>query len=144
MALQCATLEQQSLPIVPQISCGKLPYMSPEVVREDPLDFGVDVYSLGCTLFFIWTGGKLLYEHPSDNCFTFFIRQNGILEAPHVDLDMWLSVPGLPMDWNPLLEKLPLVQDLSDNQRDLLAHMLHIDPVERLTVPEILQHAYLQ
>ena len=144
MALQCAMLEGNTLRIVPQtIASGKWPYMSPEVYRGAELGFGVDVWALGCTLFLLWTG-QHLYEHPSDRCWEFFIENNGIERALHIDMDIWMSVPNLPPDFTPVMVKFPLVQGLDDEQRDLLSKMLHMDPSERITAREILQHGYLQ
>ena len=172
MALRCATLEGNSLSIrLPQSRsrcCGKLPYMSPEVVNgSDVLDFGVDVWALGCTLFLLWTGQRL-YEQPFDRCWEFFIANNGIervgaaalmLHHHHnndgnaidddddnIDMDMMnLAIntnnlpPGLIV---PVMDKSFLVQGLDDLQRDLLSKMLHMDPTKRITAHQILQHGY--
>jgi eukaryotic-like serine/threonine-protein kinase len=37
---------------------GKLPFMSPEQVNKEPLDFHTDIYSLGVVLFYMLSGGK--------------------------------------------------------------------------------------
>jgi serine/threonine protein kinase len=37
---------------------GKLPFMSPEQINRQPLDFRSDIYSLGLVLFYMLSGGK--------------------------------------------------------------------------------------
>ena len=144
MALQCATLEGNTLPIAPQeIACGKFPYMSPEVARGQALDFGVDVWALGCTLFLLWTGTPL-YDQPGDRSFQIYITYNGIADPDQFDYDAFMSNPDLPPDFLDAMAKLPLVQALSDEQRDLLSRIFTVEPTERIRAEQILQHDYIQ
>lgn len=48
MAIRCTTQDGNTLRIAPpDIVCWRRPFMSPEVVRREALDFGVDVWALG-------------------------------------------------------------------------------------------------
>ena len=158
MALRCAQYEGHMFRIVPQEPCGKRRYMSPEVWNSNPLDFGVDVWALGCIFFFIFTGqwtynesmnrhefrGKFLYDQPGDRCWQFYIEGNGIAEAHERNFDGFMIDPNVPIDFIRAVELLPLVQSLTDVQRDLLSRMLQIDPANRIMAEHILQHPYFQ
>ncbi|MGV2436221.1 MAG UNVERIFIED_CONTAM: protein kinase [Anaerolineae bacterium] len=144
MALQCETLEGNTLSIIPQeMACGKWPYMSPEVANGEALDFGVDIWALGCTLFLLWTGQRL-YEQPFDRSWQVYIEHNGIANADDFDYDVYMSDPDLPPDFIQAIAKLPYVQALTDDQRDLLSKMLTEERTERITAEQILQHDYIR
>jgi serine/threonine protein kinase len=145
MALQCAsTLEGSPCRIVPQaMPCGKWPYMSPEVHLNGALDFGVDLWALGCTLFAMWTG-KRLYHLPFDRSWRIFITHNVIADAHQYNCAAFENTPDLPTDFIEAIGKLRDVQELSDAQRDLLSRMLTVEPTARITAEEILQHEYIQ
>ena len=117
--------------------------MSPEVVLGQALDSGVDVWALGCILFLLWTG-KLLYDQPFDRSFQMYITHNGIANAHQFDLDAFMMNPDLLQpDFLDAMAKLPLVQALSDEQRDLLSRIFTIEPTERIRAEQILQHDYI-
>ncbi|KAI2506130.1 protein kinase [Fragilaria crotonensis] len=158
MALRCQRNEGIAFRIEPQNLCGKFPYMSPEVYCSTPLDFGVDVWALGCIFFYVFTGewknnesenrhefrGQHLYEIPGDRCWQYYINGNGLAEARQRNFDGYLNRPGFPADYFREVKLLPVVQRLTDDQRDLLCQMLQVDPENRILVEEILQHPYFQ
>lgn len=143
MALRCTELEGNILPIQPQHPCGKLPYMSPEVARQEPLTSKIDVWAIGVTLFLIWTH-KRLYEQPFDRCWKYFLRDGG-LENDRFDLfPQWQTINDVPEDYLPVIEKLKAVQNLSQSQRRLLAEMLRLDPNNRIRSGDILNRGWYQ
>ena len=132
--------------------------MSPEVWNSNPLDFGVDVWALGCIFFYIFTGqwiynrsmnrhefrGKFLYDQPGDRCWQWFIAGYSIAEVQTRTFDEFLIDPNFPRGFLPAVVLLPLVQSLTDVQRDLLSRMLQIHPASRIVAEDILQHPYFQ
>jgi len=107
--------------IRPQGACGKLPYMSPEIYRSvDPFDSGaVDVWTAGTILFCMLTGNRS-YQRPHRSDPQFHWMTHGL--------------PTLLNDWG---------VELSDDAVDLLKGMLQIEPRNRLTLEEVMAHAWL-
>ena len=158
MSLRCAHHEGTTFRIIRQERCGKPRHMSPEVRLGNPLEFGVDVWALGCIFFYIFTGewtyseamerhqfrGHHLYEVPYDRCWRFYIEGDGIAEAHQRNFDEYMDDPQLPLDFIRVVHLLPVVQSLSEVQRDLLSKMLKIDPENRIMAEDILHHPYFQ
>ena len=136
MALQCPVVEGNVLPITPQNHCGKWPYMSPEVYHFNSLDFGVDVWALGCMLYYFWTRERLYY-HPADFRFSFLFFQGALTIADEGELNQLTNDPDLLLLWDSL-------QGLSVAQLNWLRKMLAINPLERISSAEILQQPYFQ
>ena len=106
----------------PQRCRGKQSYLSPECVREEPLDpFAADVWSLGICLYAMLTG-RLLYTSPRDPAFH-MIARGGIRNVINS------------------YEKYGAV--LSAPAKNLICRMLHADAAKRPTLEEITQHAFL-
>lgn len=154
MSLRCAEYEGNVFRITPQRPpCGKLRYMSPEVWFMAPLDFGVDVWALGCVFFYIFTMGSLardefrgiyLYDMPGDRCWEYYLEGNGLAEARQRNFDQYVNDDDIPADDIRVVRLLPVVQSLSDVQRDLLCQMLDLNPANRIAAEDILQHPYFQ
>lgn len=107
--------------ILPQGTCGKLPYMAPEIYKNrHPFDGGaVDIWTAGTILFCMLTGNRS-YQR-----------------AHATDAQFYWMTHGLTMlldDWN---------VTLSPEAVDILVGMLKIDPRERLTLEEVMQHRWL-
>jgi serine/threonine protein kinase len=108
--------------IKPQGTCGKLPYMSPEIYRNRQ-DFDgvlVDVWTAGTILFCMLTGNRS-YGKPSPSDPQFYWMTNG-LNALLDDWGVQLSPEGV----------------------DLLKGMLQVDPRLRLTTEEVLNHSWFR
>jgi serine/threonine protein kinase len=103
----------------PQGPCGKLSYMSPEVYRNQSFDGeAVDVWSAGVILFCMVTGNRS-YQRPhlTDPQFTWMTR----------------GLSQLLADWK---------VELSPECLHLLQNVLQVDPRLRLTIDEVLNHAW--
>lgn len=106
--------------IAPQGTCGKLPYMSPEIYRNrTPFDgAAVDVWTCGTILFCMVTGNRS-YSRPHDSDAQFYWMTHGITRLLH--------------DWN---------VELTPECVHLLKYMLQVDPRLRLTLEEIIHHPW--
>lgn len=104
----------------PQGACGKLPYMSPEVFRNrDPFDgAAVDLFSSGTILFCMLTGNRS-YQQPHASDPQFYWMTHGLAQLLG-DWKIRLSPEGL----------------------HLLKGLLTIDPRERLTLDEVVNHPW--
>lgn len=104
-----------------QGTCGKLPYMSPEIFRSrHPFDGeAADVWTTGTILFCMVTGNRS-YERPCSSDPQYY----------------WMShdMPKLLSDWN---------VSLSPAGVHLLQNILQVNPRLRLTIQEILNHPWL-
>jgi serine/threonine protein kinase len=113
---------ERRLLIKPQGTCGKLPYMSPEIFRnQDPFDGeAVDIWSLGAILFCMLTGNRS-YHRPDPSDAQFYWMTSGI-ERLLKDWDVNISLEAV----------------------DLLKGMLKLDPRDRFTLHEVMTHAWFQ
>ena len=93
-------------------------WMAPEVVRNEQLDFTADIWSLGCTVIEMATGGPA-WRADSSNPMATMLRIATGDEVP--EFPTYFSLEG----------------------RDFLAKCLERDPQKRWTSEELLQHPFL-
>ncbi len=108
--------------IAPQGTCGKLPYMSPEIYENRvPFDGGaVDVWTAGTILFCMVTGNRS-YARPDNSDAQYYWMTRGLTR--------------LLADWG-------LMDELSTECVDLLERMLQVDARMRCTLEEVLDHPW--
>jgi hypothetical protein len=108
--------------IAPQGTCGKLPYMSPEVYRNRlPFDGGaVDIWTCGTILFCMVTGNRS-YARPHDSDAQYYWMTRGLSR--------------LLRDWG---------IELTTECAHLIKNMLQVEPRLRLTLDEVLNHPWFQ
>jgi serine/threonine protein kinase len=106
--------------IKPQGACGKLPYMSPEILASrSPFDgAAADVWTSGTILFCMITGNRS-YQRPHMTDPQFYWMTQGLRQ--------------LLSDWN---------VTMSEEGIALLQGMLEIDPRKRLTIEEVCNHSW--
>ena len=104
----------------PQGPCGKLPYMSPEIYsNRHPFDgAAADVWTSGTILFCMITGNRS-YQRPHLSDPQFYWMSQGLRQ--------------LLNDWN---------VTLSETGIQMLEGMLHTNPRLRLTLDEVVHHAW--
>lgn len=115
-----ATIRLRRCLFKPQGTCGKLPYMSPEIYRNrDPFDGeAADIWTSGTILFCMVTGNRS-YQRPHLSDAQFYW--------------MTMGLEQLLRDWH--------VQ-LSPDGTHLLKNMLQVDPRLRLTLDEVMNHPW--
>lgn len=96
--------------------CGTILYLAPEVIQGDPLSAAVDMWSIGCIMYLLFTG-----------CFIF----EGEDEPNVVD-----SIKHFCVD---MLEFPDYVPEVA---RDLIRQMLNHDPKKRITAQDAIKHPY--
>lgn len=114
---------QLPLLIRPQGICGKRSYMSPEIIENNApyCGFRSDIWSMGVILFILLTGSAPVdIASPVDSRFRMI--SEGLLGA--------------------MLDQMQI--RLSDEVTDLLMWMLQVIPSKRLSVAEILDHAWFK
>ncbi|KAL7460655.1 hypothetical protein ACHAXS_001100, partial [Conticribra weissflogii] len=107
--------------IKPQGTCGKMGYMSPEIYNNEVFDgFAVDLWGAGTTLYSLLTGYKP-YETPSlENKYFSTIANGNLLRQLR--------------DWN---------VDISDEAGKLLQWMLTLNPRNRPTLAQVMDHEWV-
>eukprot|EP00536_Pseudo-nitzschia_multiseries_P014495 jgi/Psemu1/214888/e_gw1.714.28.1 len=108
--------------ILPQGTCGKWVYMSPEIYRnEEPFDgFAVDMWAAGVILFLMLTGVPP-WEHPCQNDERFYYMTSGYLVQ-------------MLTEWG---------TGLTSDAMDLLQRMLFLDPKDRLSLEQVRAHPWM-
>jgi len=108
--------------IVPQGSCGKLNYMSPEIFANfEAFDgFAIDLWAAGAILYIMLTGFPP-WDTPQLTDMRFEVIVTGRLNE---QLQAWDV-------------------DISDEAADLLQGMLQLDPRNRLTLAQVMTHPWV-
>lgn len=117
----CLRFSPTSL-VTPQGTCGKLPYMSPEIYtnRADWDPVLVDSWTCGTILWCMLTGNRS-YQRAHRSDAQFYWMTHGI--------DRLLT------DWG--------VTHLTAAAKDLLRGLLQIDPRERYTIQDVIEHEWM-
>ncbi|KAL0075285.1 kinase-like domain-containing protein [Phycomyces blakesleeanus] len=98
-------------------SCGSPHYASPEIIKGTPYDGrATDIWSTGVILYVLLTG-HLPFDDPNMGRLLSKIKTGRYRRLPKY---------------------------LSDEARDLLQRLLVVDPKERMTAKDVLQHSWLQ
>ncbi|KDQ17483.1 hypothetical protein BOTBODRAFT_29660 [Botryobasidium botryosum FD-172 SS1] len=98
--------------------CGSLPYVAPELNTSRPYKAEpVDVWGVG-VIFFTFLVGSTPWDEPTVSS----PEYNAYLSGEIYDIDPWSRIKG--------------------DALDLLVNILNPDPVDRFTIPEILEHPW--
>ena len=98
--------------------CGTVHYMAPEVVRRQKYSLAVDCWSLGVILYILLCGSMPFHGKSDD-----------VIEAAIAQGEY--SLEGGP--W----------REVSEEAKDMVRGLLNVDPVQRLTAAQCLEHPWL-
>uniref|UniRef100_A0A672FQ98 Serine/threonine-protein kinase PRP4 homolog n=1 Tax=Salarias fasciatus TaxID=181472 RepID=A0A672FQ98_SALFA len=121
-------------------------YRAPEIIIGKPYDYGIDMWSVGCTLYELYTG-KILFPGSSNN---HMIKLAMDLKGkmPNKEKVTVMSTINPTKD---LLADMIGGQRLPEDQRkkvmqlkDLLDGTLMLDPAKRISINQALQHPFIQ
>jgi len=101
-----------------QQQCGTSGYMSPELIRGAAYSFGVDVWALGVVVFIILGGYTPFFGDDESQC-----ERKVLLGSFEFHPDYWGNV--------------------SEEAKDLIRKMLTVDPKQRISLSDAIQHPWL-
>ncbi|KAF8826573.1 hypothetical protein HHX47_DHR5000070 [Lentinula edodes] len=98
--------------------CGTVGYTAPEIVKDERYSKSVDMWALGCVLYTLLCGFPPFYDE-SINVLT-----EKVARGYYTFLSPW---------WD----------DISAHAKDLITHLLCVDPAQRFTIDEFLAHPWV-
>ncbi|EIW70814.1 hypothetical protein TREMEDRAFT_43386 [Tremella mesenterica DSM 1558] len=99
--------------------CGTVGYTAPEIVKDERYSKSVDMWALGCVLYTLLCGFPPFYDE-SINVLT-----EKVARGYYTFLSPW---------WD----------DISTSAKDLITHLLCVDPAQRYTIDEFLAHPWVK
>ncbi|EJD53774.1 Pkinase-domain-containing protein [Auricularia subglabra TFB-10046 SS5] len=99
--------------------CGTVGYTAPEIVKDERYSKSVDMWALGCVLYTLLCGFPPFYDE-SINVLT-----EKVAKGYYTFLSPW---------WD----------NISPAAKDLVSHLLCVDPAQRYTIDEFLAHPWCQ
>lgn len=97
--------------------CGTVGYTAPEIVKDERYSKSVDMWALGCVLYTLLCGFPPFY----DDCIRALTEK--VAKGYYTFLSPW---------WD----------EISDSAKDLISHLLTVDPEERYSIEEFLRHPW--
>lgn len=97
--------------------CGTVGYTAPEIVKDERYSKSVDMWALGCVLYTLLSGFPPFYDERIN------VLTEKVARGHYTFLSPW---------WD----------DISNSAKDLITHLLCVDPAQRYTVDEFLMHPW--
>jgi serine/threonine-protein kinase RCK2 len=98
--------------------CGTVGYTAPEIVKDERYSKSVDMWALGCVLYTILCGFPPFYDESIE------ILTEKVAKGQYTFLSPW---------WD----------EISVSAKDLVSHLLTVDPEKRYTIDEFLNHPWI-
>ena len=99
--------------------CGTVGYTAPEIVKDERYSKSVDMWALGCVLYTLLCGFPPFYDESIE------VLTEKVAKGSYTFLSPW---------WD----------DISKSAKDLITHLLTVDPEKRFTIKEFLAHPWVQ
>ncbi|EPQ28814.1 uncharacterized protein PFL1_03617 [Pseudozyma flocculosa PF-1] len=97
--------------------CGTVGYTAPEIVKDERYSKSVDMWALGCVLYTLLCGFPPFYDE------SISVLTEKVAKGYYTFLSPW---------WD----------DISEESKDLITHLLCVDPRQRYTIDEFLAHPW--
>jgi hypothetical protein len=97
--------------------CGTVGYTAPEIVKDERYSKSVDMWALGCVLYTLLCGFPPFYDE------SIAVLTEKVARGYYTFLSPW---------WD----------DISGSAKDLITHLLCVDPNQRFTIDEFLAHPW--
>lgn len=98
--------------------CGTVGYTAPEIVKDERYSKSVDMWALGCVLYTILCGFPPFYDESIE------ILTEKVAKGQYTFLSPW---------WD----------EISKSAKDLISHLLTVDPDRRYTIDQFLSHPWI-
>ncbi|CAO3592456.1 unnamed protein product [Absidia cylindrospora] len=98
--------------------CGTLAYTAPEIVRDEYYSKSVDIWALGCVLYTMLCGFPPFYDDSVD------VLTDQVARGDYEFLSPWWDF-------------------ISDGAKDLITHVLCLDPNDRYDIHQFMQHPWM-
>lgn len=98
--------------------CGTVGYTAPEIVKDERYSKSVDMWALGCVLYTLLCGFPPFYDESIE------VLTEKVAKGQYTFLSPW---------WD----------EISDSAKDLITHLLTVDPDKRYTITEFLAHPWI-
>jgi serine/threonine protein kinase len=99
--------------------CGTVGYTAPEIVRDERYSKSVDMWALGCVLYTLLCGFPPFYDESIQ------VLSEKVAKGQYSFLSPW---------WD----------DISQSSKDLVSHLLEVDPEKRYTINEFFEHPWVK
>ena len=99
--------------------CGTVGYTAPEIVKDERYSKSVDMWALGCVLYTLLCGFPPFYDESIQTL------TEKVARGQYTFLSPW---------WD----------NISKSAKDLISHLLTVDPVRRYTIDEFLHHPWIR
>ena len=99
--------------------CGTVGYTAPEIVKDERYSKSVDMWALGCVLYTLLCGFPPFYDESIE------VLTEKVAKGQFTFLSPW---------WD----------DISQSAKDLISHLLCVDPEARYTIREFLAHPWIR
>jgi serine/threonine protein kinase len=99
--------------------CGTVGYTAPEIVKDERYSKSVDMWALGCVLYTLLCGFPPFYDESIQ------VLTEKVARGQYTFLSPW---------WD----------DISKSAKDLISHLLTVDPDERYSIKQFLAHPWVR
>mmetsp|Transcript_23779 Transcript_23779/g.33275 ORF Transcript_23779/g.33275 Transcript_23779/m.33275 type:complete len:334 (+) Transcript_23779:33-1034(+) len=99
-------------------ACGTPGYVAPEVLKKQKYNQAVDIWSMGVILYILLCGFPPFYHEKTQKLYQQI--KTGSYDFPN-----------------------PYWKDITDSAKDLIKKMLTVEPANRITIPQILEHPWI-